>query len=151
MFSQKKSQNGLLIFRSNLDNMTNFDCLLEYADGYIIIQCFNGVGENQSHFFLEKLLDHTKDIVFYKNDELSYQYVNQAFADFVRLEKAEILNKKDEDLLPEELIPQCAASERLALEQGKSTAFEKFMDTVFKVSKTKIKDGILAIARDCDT
>ena len=130
------------------EDINTFDCLLEYIDGYMMIQCFNGSRENQGQFFLEKILDYTKDLVFYKNNELKYQYVNQSFADFVKLDKDEILNKTDEDLLPPELALQCAASEQAALKHGESVGFEDFNGIVFKVSKTEIKGGILGVAKD---
>ena len=125
-----------------------FDCFIQYIEGYICIQFFNLFQKNDEYFFLEKLLDHVKDLVFYKDHELRYRYVNQAYADFLQKDKDNILDKTDYDLLPEEMVQACLSSDLLALEKREIETFEKVGDSIYKVSKTKIRGGILAIAKD---
>lgn len=50
----------------------------------------------------ENILDSTKDLVFYKNKDFVYIGCNEAFCNFVGLEKKDILGKNDFELFPEE-------------------------------------------------
>jgi len=145
---EKKDRWAINIPFKSKNQIIFFDCFIEYIEGYICIQFFNFFQKNDEHFFLEKLLDHAKDLVFYKDHELRYRYVNQAYADFLQKDKDNILDKTDYDLLPDEMVQACLSSDLLALEKREIEIFEEVGDSIYKVSKRKIQGGILAIAKD---
>ncbi|HLS52358.1 MAG TPA: PAS domain-containing protein, partial [Tissierellaceae bacterium] len=52
---------------------------------------------------VQTFIDASKDMVFLKDDKLSYIFVNQAFKNFYKLDESEILGKKDHDLIDKKL------------------------------------------------
>ncbi|MGL4737051.1 MAG: diguanylate cyclase domain-containing protein [Cellulosilyticaceae bacterium] len=102
---------------------------------------------------LHHLMDESKDMIFFKNHTLAYEYINQEYAKFYNRPKAYLIGKTDRDLMEEKLLPNelylpCLEGDRIALEKGHYYGMERMGTHYFRVFKERIDGGILCIARD---
>lgn len=103
--------------------------------------------------FLSRMMDKSKDIMFFKDSNLKYKYVNQSCAELFNCEKNKIINKNDEELLrqnhiDESLYKSLIKGDTNTLEKGYSNQVISYNKRHFNVSMEKIEDGILCIGRD---
>ena len=103
--------------------------------------------------FLSKLANKSKDLMFFKNKSLKYEYVNESFADFISESSDYIIEKSDMDLVNESLFSkvlyeQCLVGDMKTLKEGHYYGIEAMGDRYFRVSKERIDNGLLCIARD---
>lgn len=103
--------------------------------------------------FLTKLANKSNDLMFFKNEELKYEYVNQSFADFISKNPDYIIGKDDLDLVNENVLSkilyeQCLVGDMKTLKEGNYYGIETMGDRYFRVFKEKIGNGLLSIARD---
>ena len=103
--------------------------------------------------FLTRMMDKSRDIMFFKDSQLRYRYVNKRCADLFNKEKIDILNKDDKELIEENSLDKSLC---LKLEKGDLNTLEEgyYSDIIFyedrylNVTKENIDGGILCIARD---
>lgn len=108
----------------------------------------------------EGITEGIPDPIAVKDANGAYEYVNTAAADFMGMEREEIIGKKDSDLLAPEIAEEISAKERSILNSGKNMNYElcavhpdgtlkTFLSTkgVLRNSKNKII-GLFGIARD---
>ncbi|MGG7163398.1 diguanylate cyclase [Clostridium ihumii] len=103
--------------------------------------------------FFNELVDKSKDVMFFKDSNFIYTYLNNAGENFLNRDKDKIIGKTDLDLLnenflDEKLYYEWKLGDKIALEQGYYDRIETKGNRIFRVSKEKIDGGILGIARD---
>ena len=108
---------------------------------------------------LQTIINATPDIIFVKDKEGTYQWVNQALADLFDKTIEEIIGKKDRDLFPEAVYSKIEADDRHILELGEVSTYEETISIGdryinYLTTKTIYYDddgdslGIVGIARD---
>lgn len=102
---------------------------------------------------LHHLMDVSKDLIFFKNKNLIYEYMNKAYATFCDKPKKYLIGKTDQELVEQELLPQeayltCCKGDQIAFEQGYYYGVEQLGEQWFRVTKEKVDEGILCTARD---
>ena len=124
-----------------------------HLDKYISLEIEDISNTYYKLSFLTKLANKSKDIMFFKNKSLKYEYVNKSFADFISERPDYIIEKSDIDLVNEKvfskvLYEQCLVGDMKTLKEGHYYGIETMGDRYFKVSKERIDNGLLCIARD---
>ncbi|MGL5917022.1 MAG: diguanylate cyclase domain-containing protein [Culicoidibacterales bacterium] len=140
---------------NNLDEI-KMTLKVSFVNNQILIELFDFVNSNFEISLLLRLAEESKDLLFFKDATLKYYYVNQNYLNFHEKDKTYILGKSDEDLLTENLISEeiyerWRASDEICLEQGNYYEIESKNGEYFRVSKEKIKNGILGIVRNVTT
>lgn len=105
--------------------------------------------------FLRNVLDVDldKDLIFIKNHNFEYTYVNSVFCNLFNLSIEEIIGKKDKDFFKDEdAIEICHLSDIKAYETNYLIHEEKAFNKEFRVLKIRInlgdkKDGLLCFAK----
>lgn len=143
--------NNINIKKNNIE--INLSMKMSLCEDHILIEIFNLNVKNLQKYFLVKLADKSKDIMFFKDEKLKYLYVNKTYADFFNKEKDYIIGKTDNDLVEEKLLnrdlyEQCLVGDIEALTKGYYHGIEVICNKYFRVSKENIDGGILGIARD---
>ncbi len=99
-------------------------------------------------------IDNNSDLIFVKDENLTYLVVNNALAGFFGLEKEQILGKTDLDLMGEEGCKTCLETDKKAMHSSKPFTFEETIgDQVFETIKFAIdmgndKKGLVGFIRD---
>ena len=124
-----------------------------YENDYILIEIVNIDVLTDKMFLLTKLIDKSKDFMFFKDKNLRYIYLNEMYSKFFEKNKEDIIGKTDKDLLNENLLgenlySQCYKGDLECLRKGHYYDLERIGERYFRVSKEKIDEGILCIARD---
>ena len=65
------------------------------------------------------------DIVYFKDIQGRNMVVNKAFEEFVGLEAAEVIGKRDDQIFPHDLAAQCLLSDQEVMKSRKSLYFEE--------------------------
>ena len=136
-----------LTFHSEKNTMKS-NCRIYKMDKYIIIEFFNLSEAEKKKRYLAKLLDKTNDLIFFKDATFKYRYVNESCSKMFGLEKEEIYEKLDQELLPGDLYRQCLKGDLITLEKGSYVGIEVFGDRSFQVLKEAVDGGILGVAKD---
>lgn len=102
---------------------------------------------------LSLIVEHSSDMIFYKNKDLCYQYANPSYLSFLNLDEKQLIGLTDEDLMNQGrlspiLFYQCYESDKEAFENGWCSNIEFSNDKYYEVSKKRIQDGILCIAKE---
>lgn len=108
---------------------------------------------------LQTIINATPDIIFVKDLEGVYQWANQAVADSLNQEIAEIIGKRDRDLFPEQISTKIEADDRQIIESGNISTYEEMIPlgerhVNYLTTKTVYRDddgnplGIVGISRD---
>ncbi len=92
---------------------------------------------------LLSLFDETEALLYYKNLEGEYQYVNNAFAKYFNIDKKNIIGQKDRYILSNNTITDILENEKQVTSSGKSMTFEELLsekdiDSVFLSNKTPV-------------
>lgn len=106
-------------------------------------------------FFIKNVLnlDLNNDIIFIKDKDFRYIYVNNMFCELFNIDLNHVIGKKDSDfILDKGLLSTCSQSDAYTLENNFLICTEKTFDKDFKVLKLKIdlgdnKIGILCFAK----
>ncbi|MGL5278017.1 MAG: diguanylate cyclase domain-containing protein [Cetobacterium sp.] len=136
-----------LKFHSKKNTMKS-NCRIYKMDKYIIIEFFNLSEDEKKKRYLAKLLDKANDLIFFKDANFKYKYVNESCTKMFGLKKEEIYEKLDEELLPEHLYHQCLKGDLNTLEKGSYVGIETYGDRSFQVLKEAVDGGILGVAKD---
>ena len=104
------------------------------------------------------LFDETDALLFYKNLDGEYQYVNDAFAKYFKLTKENIIGKKAQNFLSTKAIAIILENDRQVTSTGKSMTFEETLseqdgNSIFLSNKTPIYhnneiEGIFCVAHN---
>ena len=111
------------------------------------------------HQQLQAIIDNSPMVVFAKDRDLRYLFVNQEVADFFGTEPEAIIGQGDEEMLPEEALATMRANDRRVLETGQAIEVEEVMptpggDRTFMVHKFPLRGpegeirGVAGIALD---
>lgn len=91
----------------------------------------------------------TTDMIFYKNQNLEYSFVNNEYLKFFSLNlEDEIVGKTDKELMNNELFEHCYWSDLKTIESGFYYSYEKNNEKSYQVRKEFIHGGILGIIKD---
>lgn len=131
----------------------NLSFKISCIDDHIIIEFMDLCNLYEEINFLTRMMDKSRDIMFFKDSQLRYRYVNKRCADLFNKEKIDILNKDDKELIEDNSLDKSLC---LKLEKGDLNTLEEgyYSDIIFyedrylNVTKEKIDGGILCIARD---
>lgn len=145
----------------NLDNLKynsdgkyiNLTMKMSYIEEYIVLEFTDLCDLYEEINFLSRMMDKSKDIMFFKDNNLKYKYLNKSCAEFFDKEKNEILNKDDNELVEANLIDKSLYlkfknSDLKTLNKGHYSEVLESRERYFRVSKEIIEDGILCIAKD---
>lgn len=121
---------------------------VQWLDGYVVMELQDITCNHQSSNLIENLLDSIDELLCYKDEQLKYQYINKAYAQFLGKSKEEVLNLTDHELLSPELAMHCINSDLLTLQNGQVITYEEAGDVVYKVRKLKYKKGIFFVGKD---
>lgn len=112
------------------------------------------INKNVNYFIKNILnLDLDNDIIFIKDEDFRYIYVNDVFCKLFDINLSQVIGKKDSDfILDKNLLNTCSKSDSYAFENNFIICTEKTFDIDFKVLKLKIdlgegKIGILCFAK----
>lgn len=114
----------------------------------IVIEVLNLSKEQEKMQYLTKILNHSQDLLFFKDSKLKYKYLNSSFAKLFNKERDDIYDKTDKELLPEELYYQCLKGDLNTLKKGSYIGIETFNNRYYQVLKESIDGGILGVAKD---
>lgn len=147
----KQSINNLK-FNSN-GKYINMSLIISYIKEYIVLEFTDLCDLYEEVNFLSLMMDKSKDIMFFKDSNLKYKYVNQRCAELFNCEKDEMINKDDIELLKENKIDELLyrklkKSDMYTLENGFSNHVICYKEINLDITKEKIEDGILCIGRD---
>ncbi|WP_297406411.1 diguanylate cyclase [uncultured Cetobacterium sp.] len=125
-------------------------CKINYLkdEEIFIVELINLSKTDEEITFLSKAFDKSRDIIFFKNGSLQYEYINQYGVDLFKMEKSDILGRKDSDLMPKENSEKCLDGDLETLKDGKSYNIESICGRLFKIEKEFLNGGILGVARD---
>ena len=131
----------------------NISLKISYMYDFIILEFTDLCNLYEEINFLSRMMDKSKDIMFFKDSNLKYKYVNQSCAELFNCEKNKIIDKNDEELLrqkhiDESLYKWLIKGDTNTLDKGYSNQVISYKKRYFNVSKEKIEEGILCIGRD---
>ena len=131
----------------------NISLKISFIDEYIILEFVDLCELYKEVNFLSRMMDRSKDIMFFKDDNLKYRYVNKSCAELLNKEKQEILNKDDielgrENINEESLYEQLRRGDLHTLKDGYYSDTLRFSERYLHITKENVEGGILCIARD---
>lgn len=132
-------------FNSKIFNIT---CQLDYIDGYIIIEFINIERIEEETYLLNRILNSSKDLLFYKDSNLRYKYVNNSYINFLGMKKKDIIGRCDEEILPKEMVKTCVETDRITLKRNLYSGIEIVGDRYYRVLKECINGGIMCVGQD---
>lgn len=145
----------------NIDNLKfnskgeyiNISLKISYMCDFIILEFTDLCNLYEEINFLSRIMDKSKDIMFFKDSNLKYKYVNQSCAELFNCEKDQIIDRDDEELLmgnyiDEILYRRLIKGDTNTLENGHYNQVITYKQRHLNVSKEKIEDGILCICTD---
>ncbi|MGL5353368.1 MAG: diguanylate cyclase, partial [Clostridium sp.] len=126
----------------------NITCQLDYIDGYIVIEFIHLKIIDDEIALLKRIMNNTKDLLFYKDSNLNYKYANKSYLKFLGAEKKDIIGKSDKDILPKEMVESCLETDIIALEKEVYSGVETIGNRYYSVLKERIDGGIMGLAQD---
>lgn len=132
------------------DKRISLTCKVNFLEDeeLVVIELLNLTETEKKLEFLLKAFDKSKDIIFYKNANLQYEYVNKFGIDLFTADGQCILGKKDSEIISIDSAEKCLEGDLKALRQGRSYELETIGNRLFKVEKEHLNGGILGVARD---
>lgn len=105
--------------------------------------------------FIKNILDIdlSKDLIFIKNNNFEYSYVNSVFCDMFNLKIEDVIGKKDKDIFKDKMaILTCQKSDIKAYDLNYLIHEEEIFSKKFRVLKVKInlgnkRNGLLCFAK----
>lgn len=130
----------------------NISLKISFINEYTILEFIDLCELYKEVNFLSRMIDKSKDIMFFKDDSLKYRYVNERCAELLNKEKQEILNKDDIELarddIEEDLYKKLKRGDLCTLKEGHYSEVLRFNERYLHITKENIEGGILCIARD---
>lgn len=152
---QSKKNKTIQGFKIKKNNLTlNIDITISmHLNKYITLEVQDISNNYYKLSFLSKLANKSKDVMYFKNTSLKYEYVNKGFADLISKSTDYVIGKNDIDLLEKNLIPKilyekCLDSDKKTLIEGHYYGIETMGERHFRVFKEKFDGGLLCIVRD---
>lgn len=152
---QSKKNKTIQGFKIKKNNLTlNIDITISmHLNKYITLEVQDISNNYYKLSFLSKLANNSKDVMYFKNTSLKYEYVNKGFADLISKSADYVIGKNDIDLLEKNLIPKilyekCLDSDKKTLIEGHYYGIETMGERHFRVFKEKFDGGLLCIVRD---
>lgn len=152
---QSKKNKTIQGFKIKKNNLTlNIDITISmHLNKYITLEVQDISNNYYKLSFLSKLANNSKDVMYFKNTSLKYEYVNKGFADLISKSADYVIGKSDIDLLEKNLIPKilyekCLDSDKKTLIEGHYYGIETMGERHFRVFKEKFDGGLLCIVRD---
>lgn len=152
---QSKKNKTIQGFKIKKNNLTlNIDITISmHLNKYITLEVQDISNNYYKLSFLSKLANNSKDVMYFKNTSLKYEYVNKGFADLISKSTGYVIGKNDIDLLEKNLIPKilyekCLDSDKKTLIEGHYYGIETMGERHFRVFKEKFDGGLLCIVRD---
>lgn len=130
------------------ERVIKLDLRIYLAKELVVIELLNLSKDQEKMQYLTKILDHSQDLLFFKDEKLRYRYLNTSFAKLFNKEREDIYNKTDEDLLPEDLYYQCLKGDLDTIKKGSYIGIESFNNRYYQVLKEFVDGGILGVAKD---
>ncbi|NCB75072.1 MAG: PAS domain S-box protein [Clostridia bacterium] len=94
----------------------------------------------ESNKLLSDFLDSSDGLIFLKNDQLRYTFVNRAFCDFWNKSRDIIVGKNDDEIYPAEMKGRFRQSDLEVLNNRHRLEYEvPLLDKVFKTTKFRIR------------
>ncbi len=81
--------------------------------------------QDASELRLRQILEQTDAVVFWKDLDGRYQFVNQEFCRLMGRAEADILGRRDVDVMPAEVAERLRANDQQVLERQRTVAFEE--------------------------
>ncbi len=100
------------------------------------------------------IVTNSSDIIFFKGEDLVYQLVNDTYLKLLNMKEEDIIGITDDVLVERGILSpilyhQCIQGDMETLEQGSYCEIEFFSsERYYQVSKKKVRNGILCVARD---
>lgn len=131
----------------------NISLKISHEGDYIILEFTDLCNLYEEINFLSRMMDKSKDIMFFKDSNLKYKYANQGCAELFNCDKEQILNKDDNDLLRENSIEELLyrklkIGDIKTLKKGSSNHVIYYKERYLNISKECIDGGILCIGTD---
>lgn len=116
---------------------------------FFIIEILKIQKEDLKNQILLTYFNKTSDMIFYKNQNLEYCFVNDEYLKFFKLNSEdEIIGKTDKELMSNELFKYCRKSDLETIGNGYYYSYEKSNEKNYQVKKEFIHGGILGIIKD---
>lgn len=116
---------------------------------FFIIEILKIEKEELKNQILLTYFNKTSDMIFYKNQNLEYCFVNDEYLKFFKLDtEDEIIGKTDKELMTNELFEHCRKSDLKTMENGYYYSHEKNNGKNYQVRKEFIHGGIFGIIKD---
>ena len=77
---------------------------------------------------LQAILDNSPAVIYVKDRERRHLTVNHQFEEVFGVSREEVIGKRDEDFLPESLVPQCRAGDLEVLSKGTTIQHEERLE-----------------------
>ncbi|MCC3869780.1 sensor domain-containing diguanylate cyclase [Terrisporobacter mayombei] len=131
----------------------NISLKISHEGDYIILEFTDLCNLYEEINFLSRMMDKSKDIMFFKDSNLKYKYANQSCADLFNCDKDEMLDKDDNELLrlnciDELLYRKLKIGDINTLKKGNYNHTIYYKERHLNISKECIDGGILCIAAD---
>lgn len=131
----------------------NISLKISHEGDYIILEFTDLCNLYEEINFLSRMMDKSKDIMFFKDNNLKYRYVNLGCAELFNSNKEQIINKDDNDLLRENymdelLYRKLKIGDIKTLKKGSSNHVIYYKERYLNLSKECIDGGILCIGTD---
>ncbi|MDO5520217.1 MAG: diguanylate cyclase [bacterium] len=116
--------------------------------GYTVIEFKEQEKDEEIVPVINKILDKSGDLMYYKDATMTYQYANETYKRFLGKEVSGLIGSKDVELVPEDLLEQSKKSDQETLLRGSYTAIETRGNAFYRVMKERINGGVLCIAKN---
>ena len=131
----------------------NISLKISHEGDYIILEFTDLCNLYEEINFLSRMMDKSKDIMFFKDSNLKYKYVNQSCADLFNCDKGQMLNKDDNELLRQNCIDELLyrklkKGDIKTLKKGNYNHVIYYKERHLNISKECIDGGILCIGAD---
>ncbi len=118
------------------------------VEEFLVIEIFKFTKEQEKIQYLTKILDYSQDLLFFKDSELKYKYLNTSFTKLFNKEREDVYGKTAEELFSEDIYSQCIRGDLDTIKKGSYIGIENFNNRYYQVLKETIDGGILGLAKD---
>lgn len=146
-----KNNNRRILLKIDLnlnERIMKLSLRIYLAKELVIIEILNLSKDQEKMEYLTKILDHSQDLLFFKDEKLKYRYLNTSFAKLFNSKRDNVYGKTDKELLPEELYHQCLKGDLDTIKKGSYIGIENFNNRYYQVLKEFVDGGILGVAKD---
>ncbi|MDO5292196.1 MAG: diguanylate cyclase [bacterium] len=130
------------------DKEYHLTCRIQSIMEYIVVEIKEQEKEEKIVPVINKILDKSGDLMYYKDATMTYQYANQTYKTFLGKGNSEIIGRKDIEFIPKEFLEQSRISDEETLIRGSYVAIETRGNAFYRVVKERINGGILCIGKN---